>query len=62
MFLLITEDGEVCRVHDVSEGDFSASDAGLLDIINMTTEQRWWDGEWHDIEIYDQTPAGLERY
>lgn len=55
MFLLITEDAEIMKSETFTDDDKMMVEAGLLDVIDMQAEKRWWDGEWQDIETYVHT-------
>ena len=52
MFLMITEDVEIVKTESFTDDDKLMAEAGLLDVVDMQTEKRWWDGGWQDIEIY----------
>ena len=52
MFLLILEDGSLRKTDKVSDDFLAACDDGILDVINLNTEQPlyYFEGEWHEIE------------
>lgn len=55
MYLFIFEDGEMRMGNTISEGDYHASDIGILDIVKTVIEdmdmwyELYYDGDWHKI-------------
>lgn len=53
MYLLILEDGEVLKTHELLEEDKVSSDAGILEIICISGDhpRQYFDGKFHEIEL-----------
>ena len=52
MYILIFEDGSMVKSETVGAEDLAASEDGLLDIIDCSSDNptRYWDGDWISIE------------
>jgi len=55
MYLFIFEDGQMNVGDTIADGDYQASDDGILDIVKTVIEgmdmhyEQYHDGEWHRI-------------
>ena len=52
MFIMIHESGDMVRIAELTEGDLSAADDGvvdLLDVSDVTAPKRYIEGEWREI-------------
>lgn len=52
MFIFIMEGGEVYQGREVQEEDKMSADAGVLDIIDCEEGKQYYEGEWHELEIW----------
>jgi hypothetical protein len=54
MFLMIHESGDMVRIESLTDGDLSAADDGvveLLDVSEAGNPKRYNEGEWHEIKV-----------
>jgi hypothetical protein len=54
MFLLILEDWSMVKVKEITEDDKRAVVDGMLEIVDMDTEQKFTNTGWRDIEVYEE--------
>jgi hypothetical protein len=49
------EDGEMLKTPEITEGDLSAADDGLIDLVDLHEEnpKRYYAEEWHAIESWE---------
>jgi hypothetical protein len=53
MYLFMLDDGEIRRGSVIQEGDLSACDDGILDIVDISNPDnplRYFDGKWQELE------------
>lgn len=54
MYLLIFEDGEIGAVSSVCKGTLAASDGGFVEIVDMSKELIYSNGDWTNIKELDE--------
>lgn len=55
MYLMIHESGDMVLLEALGDGDTSAADDGIVDLLDVSeanSPKRYFDGEWQEIEIH----------
>ncbi len=53
MYVFIFEGGDPKVSNQVTEQDKETADDGILEIIDMTNQKRYMDGEWIEMEKWE---------
>ena len=57
MYIMLHESGDMVRVRNLTPSDLQAADDGLVDLLKVEyadDPKRYFDGEWHSIDLAEQ--------
>jgi len=54
-YIIVFEDSEIFQSETITEDDIGACDNGLIDIVDITAGKQYYDGGWHDINVWEET-------
>lgn len=54
-YIIIDEFGETYKAEKVGEDEYNACDSGILDVIDTDTMKKYYEGEWHDQDVWGET-------
>ena len=53
-YIMIMEGGEIYKSKTLTEDDKTSADNGILDIIDIKTMKQYYEGEWHEMQVWGE--------